>query len=103
MAKDKKNVSVDESVEVQNVSPEKKVKSKNVEKKPNIFSRIWKKLCKFCKDIKSEMKKVVWTSKEEVGKSTKLVVVTVVAVAVAIALVDTCCAWIINSFAGMIG
>ena len=101
MAKNKKNVSVDESAEIENVSVEKK--SKSVEKKPNVFSRIWKKLCKFFKDVKGEMKKVVWTSKDEVKKSTKLVVVTVVAVAVAIALIDTCCAWIINSFAGLIG
>lgn len=103
MAKNKKNVSVNESVDVENVSVEKKSKSKGVEKKPNFFSRTWKKLCKFFKDIRSEMKKVVWTSKDEVKKSTKLVVVTVVAVAVAIALVDTFCAWVIGSFAGLIG
>ena len=102
MAKKNKNVSVEEVSEIDNAPVEKKSKSKD-EKKPNIFSRLWKKLCKFCKDVKSEMKKVVWTSKDEVKKSTKLVVVTVVAVAVAIALIDTLCALIINNLAGLIG
>ena len=97
MAKNKKIVSDANSVS------ETKVKAKSADKKPNFFVRIWRKIVKFCKDVKGEMKKVVWTSGNEVKKNTKLVVVTVVAVAVAIALVDTLCAWIINSFAGMIG
>ena len=99
MAKNKKNVSLSDA----NSVSETKVKAKSADKKPNFFVRIWRKIVKFCKDVKGEMKKVVWTSGNEVKKNTKLVVVTVVAVAVAIALVDTLCAWIINSFAGMIG
>jgi len=102
MAKKNKNVSVEEVSEIDNAPVEKKSKSKD-EKKPNIFSRLWKKLCKFCKDVKSEMKKVVWTPKDELKKSSKIVLVTVVAVGLAIAVVDTCFSWIINSIAGLIG
>ena len=67
--------------------------------KPSIVARIKK----FCKDVVGEMKKVVWTSKEDLKKSTKLVIVTVVAVALTIAVVDTVCSFIINSLAGLVG
>lgn len=69
------------------MAEEKKVKEKG-EKKPNFFVRIWRKLVKLCKDVVGEMKKVVWTSKAELWKSTKIVLVTVVVFAVAIAIVD---------------
>ena len=78
-------------------------KSKKLEKKPNFFVRIWKKLVKLCKDVVGEMKKVVWTPKDELKKSTKLVLLTVVAVGLSIAVVDTLFSWIINSLAGLIG
>ena len=42
------------------------------ERKPNFFVRVWKKICKFFKDVAGEMKKVVWTPKNELKKSTKL-------------------------------
>ncbi len=91
------------SVEKNNLPMEKKSKSKSAEKKPNIFVRAWKKICKLCKDVAGEMKKVVWTSKDELAKSTKLVLATIVAVGAAIAIVDTLFSWIINSIAGLIG
>ncbi len=91
------------SAEKKNLPVEKKSKTKSAEKKPNIFVRGWRKLCKLCKDVAGEMKKVVWTSKEELAKSTKLVLATIVAVGLAIAVVDTLFSWIINSIAGLIG
>ena len=57
--------------------------------KENFFVRVWKRLRKFCKDTVGELKKVVWTSKTELSKNTKLVIATVVAVSVAIALVES--------------
>ncbi len=101
MAEDKINPSVDE--EVTKASVKEKKKTKPVEKKPNFFLRAGKRIAKFTKDIVGEMKKVVWTSKEDLKKSTKLVLVTVVAVGLAIAVVDTVCSLIINSLAGLIG
>jgi len=93
------------------VSTEKSVKadkaqkksSKKVAKKDNFFVRVWKKLVKLCKDTVGEMKKVVWTPKAEVAKSTKLVVVTVVAIGILIAVLDTACSYLINTVAGLIG
>ena len=71
--------------------------------KENVFVRIWNKIKKFSKDTVSELKKVSWTSKTELFKSTKLVVVTVIAVCIVIALIDLGASWVINSLAGLIG
>ena len=71
--------------------------------KENVFVRIWNKIKKFFKDTRSELKKVSWTSKTELFKSTKLVVVTVLAVCIVIALIDLGASWVINSLAGLIG
>ena len=106
MSEEKKNLSVEEKKAEDSVavdSKKDKKTEKKVSKKPNFFVRVWKKLCKLCKDVVGEMKKVVWTPKDELKKSTKLVLVTVVAIGLAIAVVDTCFSWLINSFAGLIG
>ena len=71
--------------------------------KENVFVRICNKIKKFFKDTVSELKKVSWTSKTELFKSTKLVVVTVIAVCIVIALIDLGASWVINSLAGLIG
>ena len=102
MSEEKKSVSVD-GVDYDAVETKKAKDSRKADKKPNFFVRVWKKLCKLCKDVVGEMKKVVWTPKDELKKSTKLVLVTVVAVGLAIAVVDFCFSWIINSIAGLIG
>ncbi len=80
-----------------------KASAKSSNGKPNFFVRVWKRLVKFCKDTRGELKKVVWTPKAEVFKSFKLVIATVVAVGLCIAVVDTASSWIINSIAGLIG
>ena len=101
MSKDlsKHEIEKDEVIEV---SVDKKAK-KPAAQKQNIFVRIWKKLVKLCKDTVGEMKKVVWLPKAELAKSTKLVVVTIVAVAAAIAVIDTTFSFLINTVAGLIG
>ena len=71
--------------------------------KQNVFVRIWNKITKFSKDTVSELKKVSWTSKTELFKSTKLVVATVLAICVVIALIDLGASWVVNSLAGLIG
>ena len=101
MAENNKKLSPDTQVE--EIESKSKKVEKKAAKKPNIFVRLWNKLCKLCKDVVGEMKKVVWTPKDELNKSTKLVLVTVVAIAICIAVVDTFFSWAINSFAGLIG
>ena len=77
--------------------------NKSQEKKPNFFVNLGKKLSKFLKDTKGELKKVVWTSKSEVWKSFQLVIATVVGVSVAIAIIDYVSSLVINTIAGLIG
>ena len=71
--------------------------------KENVFVKVWNKIKKFSKDTVSELKKVSWTSKPELIKSTKLVVITVVAVCIVIALIDLGASWVVNSLASLIG
>ena len=71
--------------------------------KENVFVKVWNKIKKFSKDTVSELKKVSWTSKTELAKSTKLVVITVIAVCIVIALVDLGASWVVNSLASLIG
>ena len=102
MSEDKKILPVDEGAS-DAVNSKKSKDEKKANKKPNFFVRVGRKLAKLFKDVVGEMKKVVWTPKDELKKSTKLVLVTVVAVGLAIALVDFSFSWIINSIAGLIG
>ena len=71
--------------------------------KKNVFVGIWKKICKFFADTKGELKKVSWTPKAELSKSSKLVIVSVIAVCIGIAVIDLCSSWLINTIAGLIG
>ena len=104
MSEEMNNMPLDENVEV--VAEDKKAKAKSDKKsgkKPNFFVRVGKKIAKLFKDVVGEMKKVVWTPKGELKKSSKIVLATVVAVGIAIAIVDTSFSWIINSIASLIG
>jgi len=99
MAEEMKNNSALES----EAKADKKSKSKLVEKRPNFFVRFGRKIAKLCKDTAGELKKVSWTPKNEVLKSFKLVIATVVGVAVVISIIDLSSSLVINSIAGLIG
>ena len=101
MSEENKNLPVDETEVVVDVKKSKD--AKKPAKKANFFVRVWRKLVKLVKDVSGEMKKVVWTSKDELRKSTKIVLVTVAAIGVAIAVVDLSFSKIINSIAGLFG
>lgn len=95
---------VEETVaEPQEKLPAPKKPGKPAPKKDNFFKRVGKKLVKLCKDTVSEMKKVTWTPKTELAKSTKLVIVTVIAIGLTIAVIDTACSYLINTIAALIG
>ena len=103
MSEENKNLPLNENEEVAEVKAKAKNESKKADKKPGLFVRICKKLAKLCKDVVGEMQKVVWTPKDELKKSSKIVIVTVIAVGIAIAIVDTAFSVLINSIAGLIG
>ena len=66
-------------------TPEKVVAEKKKNKKPNIFKR----LAKFFRECRSEMKKVTWLSGKETFKSSVIVIAVTLALCVAIGLIDT--------------
>ena len=58
--------------------------AENTNKKPSIWSRMGK----FFKDCKSEFKKLVWPTKQQLLKNSALVLVSIVVVGACLALVD---------------
>ncbi len=53
-------------------------------KKQNVFQRMWK----YIKEVKAELKKVVWPTFAKVRKDTTVVIVSIIVVGLFIALLD---------------
>ena len=80
----------------QNAAKAEKTKSADKKaKKPNIFVRAFRslkntfsRLAKYFRDVKSEMKKVVWPGKKQIINNTIVVLVVVIAASLFILLLD---------------
>lgn len=57
-------------------------------KKANWFVRAWGGICKYFRELRSELKKVVWPTPQQVLKNTLIVLVCVLVVGVFIWLFD---------------
>ena len=57
-------------------------------KKENWFKRTWGGVCRYFRELRSELKKVVWPTPKQVAKITLIVVCCVLAVGVFIWLFD---------------
>ena len=57
-------------------------------KKQNWFARTWGRICKYFRELRSELKKVVWPTPKQVLKNAAIVVGCVVCVGVFICLFD---------------
>ena len=57
-------------------------------KKENWFKRAWAAVCKYFRELRSELKKVVWPTPKQVLKNALIVLACVVAVGVFIWLFD---------------
>ena len=58
-------------------------------KKENWFARTWGKTCKYFRELRSELKKVVWPTAKQVAKNTLIVLACVFVVGVFMWLFDT--------------
>ncbi len=67
---------------------EKKNEKKPANPNGNIFVRAGKAIKKFCKDIKGEIKKIVWPDRKTVLKSTGVVLAVVIVCALVIGGID---------------
>ncbi|MBO4413396.1 MAG: preprotein translocase subunit SecE [Clostridia bacterium] len=65
-------------------SEKKNLKKKSGSDKPGLGAKI----SKFFKDLKSELKKIVWFGKEQTAKSTGLVLIALVICSAVISLLD---------------
>ena len=57
-------------------------------KKENWFKRAWAGVCKYFRELRSELKKVVWPTPQQVGKNTLVVLCCVLVVGIFIWLFD---------------
>ena len=57
-------------------------------KKENWFKRTWGKVCKYFRELTSELKKVIWPTPQQVLKNAAIVVACVICVGVFIWLFD---------------
>ena len=57
-------------------------------KKENWFKSTWGKVCKYFRELRSELKKVVWPTPKQVLKNTLIVLVCIIVVGVFICLFD---------------
>ena len=64
--------------------------------------RFRKKLFDFLRTVKSELKKIVWTSKENTRKSFLVVTVVAVAVALALFMVDEAFGYVVRTLSSLI-
>ena len=57
-------------------------------KKENWFKKNWNKTCKYFRELRSELKKVVWSTPQQVLKNTAIVIGCVIAIGVFIWVFD---------------
>lgn len=67
-----------------------------------LIIRFHKKLFEFLRTVKSELKKIVWSSKENTRKSFLVVVVVAVAVALALFLIDEAFGFVVRTLSSLI-
>ena len=57
-------------------------------KKKNWFARAWGGICRYFRELRSELKKVVWSSPKQVAKNTLIVLACVLVVGVFVWVFD---------------
>ena len=62
---------------------------KKTEKKPNALVRFGKRVAKFIRDCKGEIKKIVWPTPKTTFKNTGVVLVTIIVLGIFVFLLDT--------------
>ena len=70
-------------------------------KKKNWFARAWGGICKYFRELRSELKKVTWTPPKQVLKNTLIVVVCVLVVGAFIWLFDLAARYGIDALIGL--
>jgi len=77
-----------EEVEAAEVREKSAKKEKEKEKKPNFFVRSGKRIVKWARDLKSEMKKIVWPTGKQVLNNTLIVIACIFVIGVFVWVLD---------------
>ena len=72
-------------------------------KKENWFKRTWKRICKFFRELKSELKKVQWPSFKQTMNNTGIVILCVIVVGIFIWLFDAVAGALIRALFHLVG
>ena len=75
--------------------------AKEKAKKPNAFVRGWKRVTRYFREMKSELKKVVWPTRQQVVRNTVVVILVVLVVGVLIWLFDWLAAAVIKALVNL--
>jgi len=75
--------------------------AKEKAKKPNAFVRGWKRVTRYFREMKSELKKVVWPTRKQVIRNTIVVILVVLVVGVLIWLFDWLAAAVIKALVNL--
>ncbi|MEZ0537196.1 preprotein translocase subunit SecE [Caldicellulosiruptoraceae bacterium PP1] len=79
-----------------NNNTKKEAAKSSVPKKPKItFKEWWARTSKFFRDVKAEMKKVIWPSKKQVYQHTIVVLAVMAFFAIFILLIDQIYNWVL--------
>ena len=70
-------------------------------KKENWFARTWGRICKYFRELRSELKKVVWSTPKQVLKNALIVVCCVIVVGIFIWVFDLVASTLINGLIGL--
>lgn len=74
---------------VPNSSVQKPAKvTEKADKKPNFFKRTGQKISKFYKDYRSEFKKLIWPTREQLVKNSAVVLLSIIIVGAFLAALD---------------
>ena len=76
--------------------------AKEKAKKPNAFVRFWKRIARYFREMKSELKKVVWPTRQQVVRNTVVVILVVLVVGVLIWLFDWLAAAVIRALVDLV-
>ena len=71
-------------------------------KKQNWFKRTWGAIARYFRELRSELKKVVWSTPKQVAKNTLIVVACVIVVGVFVWLFDLAAQVLIKTIIGLV-
>ena len=71
-------------------------------KKENWFKRAWGAVCRYFRELKSELKKVVWPTPKQVLKNALIVVCCVLVVGIFIWVFDLVAGAVVNGLIGLL-